>query len=163
MAIDLYKLMQTNGLHQPNPKNSLEPYFPKATVRKCGKDVRQVLGHFPTSIIEALIAELKKRAVSGSFAHTDLLGTLARILTNSSEKDVILEKRKVLYSKIGRPCSTEYRQNFEWWFAQVSGRPSLGDNVSKHRCRFTEITTHWCREVIAGQFPRDEQAIKNAR
>lgn len=138
--------METNGIHRPDPENSHAPYFPDETIAKCRRDLSRVLKPFPVRTIAKLRMALKHRRISGTASTTDLMGTLAKIQTKSRSEKIILERRRMLYRKIGR--SPGHHNDFEFWFLQISGRPTLGKQLSQHRCEFTRMTILWLGSTI---------------
>lgn len=138
--------METNGIHRPDPENSHTPYFPDETIAKCRRDLTRVLKPFAARTIVKLRTALKNRQVSGMASKSDLIGTLAQIQTKSRSEKVILEKRIALYKKIGRRPGRH--NDFEFWFMQISGKPTLGKHVTQHKCIFTEITVAWLTSII---------------
>src|SRR3989338_9089178 len=119
--------MQTNNIHGPDPKNTFAPYFSPELKKACKRDMELVLAHFPNQTISELIVAIRRRACDGAFAESDLLGTIVKI-NGSTGKDNILRKRTELYQLVGRTPGNH--NHFQYWFFQVSGRPSLGTRTA---------------------------------
>ncbi|OHA16432.1 MAG: hypothetical protein A3C79_02300 [Candidatus Taylorbacteria bacterium RIFCSPHIGHO2_02_FULL_45_28] len=137
--------MQTNNIHGPDPKNTFAPYFSPELKKACKRDMELVLAHFPNQTISELIVAIRRRACDGAFAESDLLGTIVKI-NGSTGKDNILRKRTELYQLVGRTPGNH--NHFQYWFFQVSGRPSLGTRTASSHCVFGEITISWCHEFL---------------
>jgi hypothetical protein len=144
--------MKSNRVHRPNPENLFTPYFDDETIKKCRNDLEKVLEHFSDDEIRKLCKALLEREVDGPFTKSDLMGTFASFkigfdIDVATRDEQITEKRREMYARINRTPGPLY--DFEYWFLQISGKPSLGKGVSDHRCVFSEMTISWCTKILS--------------
>lgn len=129
-----------------------------ALISRCKRDVFSVLKHFSDATIRGVIKALASGTVNGSSSRYDLMGTIARINLGSDSSRRILVRRLELYRNIKRIPTM--KNDFEYWFFQITGGPVLENRVSELRRLFTERTMAWCRELIAHRQSQRRQLLR---